>query len=50
MGDSSYSDIKDSLRDPYLEDPRPWLVGFSGSKQSPVCGPSVGSGATVVSI
>ncbi len=34
MGASSYSDIKDSLRLLYLEDPRPWLVGFSGGKDS----------------
>ncbi len=34
MGASSYSDIKDSLRHLYLEDPRPWLVGFSGGKDS----------------
>jgi hypothetical protein len=34
MGASSYSDIKSSLRSLYLEDPRPWLVGFSGSKDS----------------
>jgi DNA sulfur modification protein DndC len=34
MGSSSYTDIKDSLRSLYLEDPRPWLVGFSGGKDS----------------
>jgi DNA sulfur modification protein DndC len=34
MGASSYSDIKDSLRHLYLEDTRPWLVGFSGGKDS----------------
>jgi DNA sulfur modification protein DndC len=34
MGASSYSEIKDSLRNLYLEDPRPWLVGFSGGKDS----------------
>ena len=34
MASSSYSDIKDSLRLLYLEDPRPWLVGFSGGKDS----------------
>ena len=34
MGTSSYSEIKDSLRHLYLEDPRPWLVGFSGGKDS----------------
>jgi DNA sulfur modification protein DndC len=27
-------DIKDSLRHLYLEDERPWLVGFSGGKDS----------------
>ena len=32
MGPSSYTDIKDSLRSLYLDDPRPWLVGFSGGK------------------
>jgi 3'-phosphoadenosine 5'-phosphosulfate sulfotransferase (PAPS reductase)/FAD synthetase len=34
MGANSYSDIKDSLRLLYLEDPRPWLVGSSGGKDS----------------
>jgi len=34
MGANSFSDIKDSLRHLYLEDPRPWLVGFSGGKDS----------------
>ena len=34
MGSSSYSDIKSSLRSLYLDDPRPWLVGFSGGKDS----------------
>ena len=34
MDASSYSDIKDSLRSLYLDDPRPWLVGFSGGKHS----------------
>ena len=34
MGASSYTEIKDSLRRLYLEDPRPWLVGFSGGKDS----------------
>ncbi len=34
MGANRYSDIKDSLRHLYLEDPRPWLVGFSGGKDS----------------
>ena len=49
MGASSYSDIKDSLRLLYLEDPCPWLVGFSGGKQGPTCGPFTGSGTRVVS-
>jgi hypothetical protein len=35
MGASSYSDIKDSLRHLYLDDPRPWLVGFSGTNPFP---------------
>ncbi len=34
MGASAYTEIKDSLRKLYLEDPRPWLVGFSGGKDS----------------
>jgi hypothetical protein len=34
MGASSYSDIKDSLRSLYVDDPRPWLVGFSGGEDS----------------
>src|SRR3990167_8180796 len=29
-----YQDIKTSLRQLYLEDKRPWLVGFSGGKDS----------------
>jgi DNA sulfur modification protein DndC len=29
-----FTEIKDSLRDLYLCDPRPWLVGFSGGKDS----------------
>jgi len=29
-----FSEIKDSLRALYLSDPRPWLVGFSGGKDS----------------
>ena len=33
MGSNSYSDIKDSLRSLYM-DSRPWLVGFSGGKDS----------------
>jgi DNA sulfur modification protein DndC len=30
----SYQPIKDSLRTLYLDDPRPWLIGFSGGKDS----------------
>jgi DNA sulfur modification protein DndC len=29
-----YSKLTESLRSLYLEDPRPWLVGFSGGKDS----------------
>ena len=32
MDATNYQDIKSSLRQLYLEDPRPWLVGFSGGK------------------
>ncbi len=31
---TAYQDIKKSLRQLYLEDNRPWLVGFSGGKDS----------------
>jgi DNA sulfur modification protein DndC len=34
MDATSYQDIKNSLRQLYLDDPRPWLVGFSGGKDS----------------
>ena len=34
MDATSYLDIKSSLRQLYLDDPRPWLVGFSGGKDS----------------
>jgi hypothetical protein len=34
MASTSYSEIKDSLRQLYVEDPRPWLIGFSGGKDS----------------
>ncbi len=34
MASRSYSEIKDSLRHLYLDDSRPWLVGFSGGKDS----------------
>lgn len=34
MASTSYQEIRDSMRQLYLEDPRPWLVGFSGGKDS----------------
>ena len=34
MDATSYHDIKSSLRQLYLDDPRPGLVGFSGGKDS----------------
>ena len=34
MGTSAYHLIKQSLTELYLNDPRPWLVGFSGGKDS----------------
>jgi len=34
MAVTSYKDIKDSLTQLYAEDERPWLVGFSGGKDS----------------
>jgi len=34
MATTSYQDIKKSLRELYLNDERPWLVGFSGGKDS----------------
>jgi len=34
MAATSYKDIKDSLAQLYAEDERPWLVGFSGGKDS----------------
>jgi DNA sulfur modification protein DndC len=34
MAATSYKDIKDSLTQLYAEDARPWLVGFSGGKDS----------------
>jgi DNA sulfur modification protein DndC len=34
MGGTAYRDLKDSLSQLYLEDERPWLVGFSGGKDS----------------
>jgi DNA sulfur modification protein DndC len=34
MSVSDFQQIRDNLRQLYLEDPRPWLVGFSGGKDS----------------
>ena len=34
MAATAYQDIKKSLRQLYMEDNRPWLVGFSGGKDS----------------
>ena len=34
MIDTAYKNIKENLRSLYLEDTRPWLVGFSGGKDS----------------
>jgi DNA sulfur modification protein DndC len=34
MAGTAYKDIKDSLNQLYVEDERPWLVGFSGGKDS----------------
>ena len=34
MAPSAYLDIRNTLRELYLEDTRPWLVGFSGGKDS----------------
>ena len=34
MASTAYQEIKESLRQLYVEDPRPWLVGFSGGKDS----------------
>ena len=34
MANTTYREIKDSLTLLYLDDPRPWLVGFSGGKDS----------------
>ena len=34
MDATSYHGIKSALRQLYLDDPRPWLVGFSGGKDS----------------
>lgn len=34
MAATSYSDISGSLQQLYRDDPRPWLIGFSGGKDS----------------
>jgi len=34
MAASTYQEIKNALRQLYVDDPRPWLVGFSGGKDS----------------
>lgn len=34
MASTTYQDIKKSLHQLYLEDNRPWLVGFSGGKDN----------------
>jgi len=34
MPNTTYRDIKDTLNQLYLRDARPWLVGFSGGKDS----------------
>lgn len=34
MAAATYQDISNSLRQLYRDDPRPWLVGFSGGKDS----------------
>ena len=34
MGVSAYQEIKSLLGRLYLDDPRPWLVGLSGGKDS----------------
>jgi hypothetical protein len=34
MAAVTYLQIKDTLRSLYLDDPRPWLVGFSVAKDS----------------
>src|SRR5438128_6250471 len=34
MSQTVFQEIKDSLQKLYLEDSRPWLVGFSGGKDS----------------
>jgi 3'-phosphoadenosine 5'-phosphosulfate sulfotransferase (PAPS reductase)/FAD synthetase len=39
MSRIALQEMKRAMRDLYLEDPRPWLVGFSGGKDSTVVGP-----------
>ena len=34
MSENKFQEIKDNLRELYLKDERPWLVGFSGGKDS----------------
>jgi DNA sulfur modification protein DndC len=34
MEATAYQQIRDSLRQLYVDDPRPWLVGYSGGKDS----------------
>ena len=34
MANATYREIRTSLTQLYLDDPRPWLVGFSGGKDS----------------
>jgi len=34
MPASVYQDIRNNLRDLYMEDTSPWLAGFSGGKDS----------------
>ncbi len=38
MASASYHDIKDSLRQPYLDDLRQWLAGFSGGGDNTMVG------------
>jgi 3'-phosphoadenosine 5'-phosphosulfate sulfotransferase (PAPS reductase)/FAD synthetase len=34
MASTPYQEIRNSLQQLYLDDPQPWLVGFSGGKDS----------------
>jgi DNA sulfur modification protein DndC len=34
MAATAFQNIKQNLHQLYLDDPRPWLVGFSGGKDS----------------